>query len=340
MTKSFQTFLKTSICLFASLLSTNLVSTNVFARSYGGTECFISSIGEALVPGVGYLYTWQPDKLLIFSSLRWSASINASMQKENSDFQDKATVYTEKEDEFAEGKQTSHTFLNKSTMRYQAYSNFSTKMGWGNAWDIYAHDCENSSEIYEVVVAPLNVAHWYDNWLVIGGIAFSTLAASSGDRIVHFGNGATFDEYKQLAFANHLMANGFGEEAVFRAGIQKSLGEWMGNRHLGIWTTAALFGLAHTQYDVGGKVAVGLIGAYLGYIYQPNDEEHDLSAAVAYHAWHNFLIFVLTPRYDEQDEPFDTKKDARQLTEDWYEENPEELTVDQEYQLLHVSIPF
>ena len=322
------------------LFLTGVFSSEASASSYGSTECFLASVGEILLPGAGYLYTWQPDKVLIFGSLRWSATFNAYRQKENSDFQKKPTLYIEKKDEFAKDKETSHQFLNKSTMYYAAYSNFETKLGWGNAWDIYAHDCQNSKEVYEVVVSPLNVTHWYDNWMVLLGISFSTYSIMNDDRIVHFGNGATFAEYKQLAFADQLLANGFGEEAIFRAGLQKSLGQWMGSRHLGIWTTAAIFGLAHTQYGIGGKLIVGLMGAYLGYIYQPNDSEHDLGSAVAYHAWHNFLIYALTPEYNEQDEPFDTKKDARELTEDWYQKNPQRHTAEKKYQLINVNIAF
>ena len=82
------------------------------------------------------------------------------------------------------------------------------------------------------------------------------------------------------------------------------------------------------------------MGAYLGYIYQPNDTEYDLGGAVAYHAWHNFLIYALTPEYHEQKEPFDTQKNARELTEDWYEQNPDRHTAEKKYQLVNVSISF
>ena len=234
----FQSLLKVLICIFVGIFPSK-----ISAKSYGKIECFLASVGEIILPGAGYLYTWQPDKVAIFGSLRWSAAFNAVRQKDKPDFQKNTLQYDEKKDEFAKNKETSHTFINQSTMRYRAYSNFETKLGWGNAWDIYAHDCQNSTEVYEVIVAPLNVTHWYDNWMVLLGITFSAYAASNGDRIVHFGNGATFEEYKQLAFADQFMANGFGEEAIFRAGLQKSLGQGMGSRHLSIWTNSRHFWL-------------------------------------------------------------------------------------------------
>ncbi|MDE6493747.1 MAG: CPBP family intramembrane metalloprotease [Bacteroidales bacterium] len=58
---------------------------------------------------------------------------------------------------------------------------------------------------------------------------------------------------------------GLCEEFFFRGGLQNLLGEWIGNRHAAVWTTAVIFSLFHL--DLFGFFPRLLLGALLGYLY-------------------------------------------------------------------------
>ena len=330
-----------SFVLLAILSS--LFHTKIYASEYGKVECFSAAVVEAFVPGVGYLYTRQWDKVAVFGSTRWAAKIKMDELREQDDFQKEVLdlqglKYKEKSDGKNPGR--THYFLNQSSMRYDAYRNFEYKMGWGTGWDIYAHDCQNDPEVYGVIASPFDIGHWYDNWMVWLGLAAVIYSASVGDEYLHLGNGATREEYLQGKALSSLVANGFGEETIFRGGLQKSVSDWSGNRHIGIWSTNIVFGLAHPQYDLSGQLSVTLIGAYLGYIYQPNDTEHDLKSAVALHDWWNFITaYYLARRYEERKEAFDSEKDGKELTRDFYAREAR-IQKPQEFQLINWTMSF
>lgn len=56
-----------------------------------------------------------------------------------------------------------------------------------------------------------------------------------------------------------------GEELLFRGCLQKILIKWLGNPHIAIWLTAAIFSAIHLQFY--GFLPRMLIGALCGYLY-------------------------------------------------------------------------
>jgi hypothetical protein len=56
-----------------------------------------------------------------------------------------------------------------------------------------------------------------------------------------------------------------GEELLFRGVIQRIIGEWSRNIHVGIWCSAILFSALHMQFY--GFVPRMLLGVMLGYLY-------------------------------------------------------------------------
>ena len=61
------------------------------------------------------------------------------------------------------------------------------------------------------------------------------------------------------------LLTGFGEEMLFRAGIQKAMTASGVNGHIAIWTTAVIFSAVHFQFF--GFVPRVLLGAVFGYLY-------------------------------------------------------------------------
>jgi len=56
-----------------------------------------------------------------------------------------------------------------------------------------------------------------------------------------------------------------GEELIFRGGFQRLCEQWFGNKHIAVWTAAAIFSLFHFQ--VFFFLPRLLLGAALGYLY-------------------------------------------------------------------------
>ncbi len=310
------------------------------AAEYGKVECFSAAVVEVFIPGVGYLYTGQWDKVAVFGSARWVAKVKKSELQENDDFQEDilSLEYQETGDDENPGR--THGFLNRSTMNFDAYDNFDVKIGWGTGWDIYAHDCQNSPEVYDVIASPFDIGHWYDNWMVWTGLAVVIYSGMNSDEYLHLGGGATREEYLQGQVFSSLIANGFGEEALFRGGLQKSLFDWSGNRHVAIWTSNVVFGLAHQTHNTQDKIGAALIGVYFGYIYQPNEQEYDLKSAVALHGWWNFILnYYRAKMYEERQEAFDTAKDGKELTRDFYARQTR-IRQTQKFQLINWTLTF
>lgn len=80
---------------------------------------------------------------------------------------------------------------------------------------------------------------------------------------------------------------GIGEEAFFRAGLQKAMSSSGLNRHAAVWTAAFVFSLLHFQFF--GFVPRLLLGALFGYIYLWTDS---LWVAASAHALNNSVVVV------------------------------------------------
>ena len=77
----------------------------------------------------------------------------------------------------------------------------------------------------------------------------------------------TFNTVGQLLVALVVIAliPAIGEETLFRGILQRNIGFWTGNAHIGIWVSAALFSAIHVQFL--GFFPRMLLGALFGYLY-------------------------------------------------------------------------
>lgn len=77
----------------------------------------------------------------------------------------------------------------------------------------------------------------------------------------------TFDTPGQLLVALLVIAiiPAIGEEVLFRGILQRNIGYWTGNVHVGVWLAAALFSAIHVQFL--GFFPRMLLGALFGYLY-------------------------------------------------------------------------
>lgn len=81
---------------------------------------------------------------------------------------------------------------------------------------------------------------------------------------------------------------GLGEEAFFRAGIQKALVSSRMNHHVAIWVTAFIFSAIHFQFF--GFVPRLALGALFGYLYYSSGS---LWVCAAAHALNNSFVVVV-----------------------------------------------
>ncbi|MGK0290027.1 MAG: hypothetical protein ACI86H_001482 [bacterium] len=279
-----------------------LFATNSFAF---GSKCFWKRIGEVFVPGLGYAFSNQLDKAVLFGGSRWIWDHNASQAAESEYYEedsDKIYVTTSKDDSTS-GKEELDIYMNRETWDYQFYSRLSFNTAMISFWDMYEHDCKPNTDTYGKLFAPLRFDHFYNKWtfwLPVGVMLYSTQNFDSDLKITwHLGRGLSKSRLRNDGLPMNY-STGLGEEMLFRGTIQKSLfGHFKSwgwspttSRHSAIWLGAAIFGAAHTGDGFSANAqSAFLFGLYQGYVYQPNNEEFDLITAIAIHSWWNTLLF-------------------------------------------------
>jgi len=201
------------------------------------------------------------------------------------------------------GKTETDIYLNSSTYEAQFYGTLESDLWLVSLGDLYRSRCEPDNETYGLAFAPVRFDHFITNWrfwLPIGALAVS--AASYGDTNIsryHLGTGLTESRIKRDAWQQFYMV-GFGEEMFFRGVVQQSfynnLNQELGfgseaSRHLSVWSSAAVFGLAHNGQGFSANSAYAFaMGAYLGYAYMPEPGEQDLITVIAIHAWWDIAV--------------------------------------------------
>ncbi len=286
-------------------------------------SCFWSGVGEVLVPGLGYAINSQWDKASIVGGLRLAAgSEYLSNRYDSNDYYqeniDDVYVVTDKEDSES-GKKEHDYYWNIESWKARFYRSQYIYLGMMSVWDLY-QDCEPNNELYSMSLAPLNLPHFYKKWYFWAPLALTyTLHQSYAENNVfryHLGRGLTESEFRKDAFLNDYSV-GLWEEMFFRGVLQDYFFKVMKNdwnwssdssRHFAIWSAAIIFGLAHTSpYNATPGLAT-LIGAYLGYVYQPSIDEFDLTTAIAIHAWWDIIAtfaILNSASFEETDEPIE-----------------------------------
>lgn len=276
-------------------------------------SCFWLGVGEFVIPGLGYIGTGQWDKVIVFGASRWGAYqqySNARYDLENGELKeseyyqdgpDKIYKSTNSEDSES-GKEEMDVYMNRETWQANFYTTLYSNLTLMSAWDLY-QNCSPNSEIYSMSLAPLKIHKFIGKWYFLLPIAILAYANNTFDdnQVVrwHLGRGLKESEIRNDSFPLYYSV-GVGEEMFFRGTLQdyfyftmnKSWG-WSASvsRHLSVWSGAAIFGLAHqgTGFTATPSSAF-LMGAYLGYVYQPSINEFDLTTAIALHTWWDIIV--------------------------------------------------
>jgi hypothetical protein len=93
---------------------------------------------------------------------------------------------------------------------------------------------------------------------------------------------------KQIFYASFV---GLGEEGFFRGFLYPAFTDLVNSKLFGAVVSSALFGLAHTQYNTGGKAVVAAVGLIFCWQYTNND--YDLRKNVFTHSWID--VFLIPP---------------------------------------------
>ncbi|MDT8448092.1 MAG: CPBP family intramembrane glutamic endopeptidase [bacterium] len=170
---------------------------------------------------------------------------------------------------------------------------------WG---DLYLHGCEPNNKLFEYAAAPVRFDQLYkDPWFIfpILGLSLSLSQLSQTELVqYHLGNGLTKSDLYNDAWKQYYLV-GFGEEMFFRGlvleGFNDSFRAWEfspnASRHLSIFGSAAVFGLAHNGQGLSANsLSAFASGVYLGYAYMPEVNQREMARVIALHAWWDILI--------------------------------------------------
>lgn len=287
------------------LFTVLLLSSALHAEEVSIGKCWGMGVAEFFVPGLGYALTGQYDKALVIGGSRWVTGNHAVNMSEREDYQDDPDdiyVFTDAEENEDE-KYVTDIYMNRSTWMYNYYGGLYQNLTFFTIWDLYEHQCQPNTDAYGYAAAPLNVAHWgtkWQFWLPMAVLAYNYATYNEfNETHWYLGNGLTESQIRNDA-ASLYYSVGVGEEMLFRGTIQKSLyNTFKANnfspgtsRHLAVFSSAAIFGLAHSGDGFSANAASAfLFGVYEGYVYQPAVEEYDLTTAIAIHAWWDILLF-------------------------------------------------
>lgn len=271
----------------------------------GGWRCFGAGVAELFVPGLGYVMTSQYDKSLLLGGGRWIASNKMAEAEDSEGYQeDSDDIYvTIDADESESEKEETYVYMNRETWTYRynasLYSNLLLTT-WG---DMYQHGCKPNTETYQWMAAPLNFAHFYDNWMFWLPTLFLVGNYHTIDKYVkveyYLGRGLTQSQVRRDSLSQYYMV-GVGEEMFFRGAVQHSIYDALKDRlefspalsrHMSIFLASAVFAAAHNGAGfTANSGSAFLFGLYEGYVYHPSIDEFDLTTAIAVHAWWDILV--------------------------------------------------
>lgn len=278
---------------------------NLYAVGGGGWRCFGAGVAELFVPGLGYVMTSQYDKSLLLGGGRWIAANKMAEAKDSEGYQedtDDIYVNVDKEDSDSNKNET-YVYMNRETWTYRYHSSLYSNLLFTTWGDMYQHGCTPNTDTYAYIAAPLNFAHFYDNWMFWLPTLFLIGNYHTIDKYIkveyYLGRGLTENQVKRDSFSQYYMV-GVGEEMLFRGTIQHSLYNTLKDdfnlsrgtsRHLSIFMASAIFAAAHngSGFTANSSTAF-LFGLYEGYAYNPSVDEFDLTTAIAIHAWWDILV--------------------------------------------------
>ena len=141
--------------------------------------------------------------------------------------------------------------------------------------------------------------------IALGIVTYSAVKAKKGHRT----SNRPIKYWGPPLIASQSTLIGVGEESLFRGFLQPEFTELFKNEWAGIFTQAALFGLAHYPGSVLPSrekwfpvIFAGLFGIYDGWIAKRN--KYNLRENVAGHMWWDTLIFSGSYLIDRDGSPF------------------------------------
>ncbi len=267
--------------------------------------CAGAALAETFLPGAGFALSGSWDKALILGGARWATINQYSQAIKEAGYQEKADqIYVIRDyTETASQKNELEIYYNLPTWNANYYGSLAGDLWLISLSDLYANSCEQNNETYGYLAAPLQIGHFYDNWMFYPPILLALYSYQTFDQNstanYYLGMGLSEGRLKQDAFSQYYLV-GVGEEMFFRGVVQNWFfglyGENFGlskelSRHLAVWSGAAVFGAAHNGQGLSAAPGGAFfMGAYLGYSYQPSLDEFDLTTAIAIHAWWNILV--------------------------------------------------
>jgi len=221
---------------------------------------------------------------------------------------------TTEADESESGKTETDVYLNRQTWDAIYYGALLQNLTFMSIWDMYEHDCEPNVDTYAKTLAPFHFSHFYDKWyfwLPMTVLAYNYNTYSNDNKTTfHLGNGLTEGRLREDGTRMFYLV-GVGEEMIFRGTIQKSMYEYFketgmspgASRYSAIFLGAVIFGAAHSGSGFSANpLQAFAAGAFLGWVYQPEDEEFDLITAIAIHSWWDLIIFYTILNHSEVQE--------------------------------------
>lgn len=302
--------------LFKNVLKLTFLFSLLFPV-FSYATCFWSGVGEAFVPGLGYAINGQWDKTIIVGGLRYWVRSERNYYWDNIEDATSDIIFIDREDSES-GKYEKYYYYDKETWKYSFYGSEYLKLAMMSIWDLY-QNCEPNNELYKMSLAPLNFPHFYDKWYFWAPLIFTYalheyIVNEQTDYHFYLGNGLKESEYRRDRVIGGYTA-GLSEEMLFRGVLQdyfykvmKDDWKWSAgaSRHVAVWIAAILFGASHTSSESASQTQAALIGAYLGYVYQPTVNDFDLTTAIAIHSWWDVisrLVILNSAYFEESDEP-------------------------------------
>ncbi len=316
--------MKHSISLFPNWCSS--ITLGIVLMCWPSVVWGVSSLGcwgiwasEVLIPGSGYLILGDLDKALLLGGTRLYLRGKWSAAESSSDYESDLDKIKYVDDEGNE-----HFFLNQATWERGLYYQREEQLLQVVTWDLYEHACEDSLEVYGVLLAPFQIWEFGAEPFFWGGIAyeFYDTRPQSGEPFDtwHLGDGLSPHDIEEGTLFNEFFA-GVGEEAFFRGVIQNWVYHYFSDSlsHYGAAIASTLFSnlafaAAHLD-NLNGSNATGafLSGLYNSFLYIKDADEGDfnLTLTIAYHAWTNGLREVRTNRRTNEYEELQAGENAK-----------------------------
>jgi hypothetical protein len=279
--------------IFRALLAIMLVLGAAAARA-DPAEPWLKGLASVVVPGVGQASNGDYGDAALHFGVFAVSVYGAIRYQDKSDYLDADQRYDE---------DNNREFINKTTLRYDYAARLVTDMALYSGYAAYrdARERDNAGfrtpapreSLTDLAVAPFSI-NYLSRPTTFIPLAIQALALYHyKDSKDAYGIYRANDVSERDLHVFNLTANemtAVGEEAFFRGFLNNEFSSRYGD-NVGLMTSSAIFGLAHTgQGQTANVLEATLAGAYLGWVHQKNGFE--AGEGVALHYWINVLAGI------------------------------------------------